>query len=423
MTSEAPLDKIKRLNLTLASSSAQAAPAMIGTLTKESNYVFMYAGDNPSQPSLSLLMRPTSLAYQHADLFPSMDMNLPEGFLLHQILERFPKKKLNKMHLLALMGDNAIGRVGYFPAEYSHAAPTRQTIDRATLLKMPLTPAMFQDLVSAYLSSGIGISGVQPKIMVPSKASLPIPDLIVKTAGKDFPGLVANEYLCLRAAQLAGIAVPGFALSDDAGLLVIDRFDIREDGGRIGFEDLAALMGLRVNDRLDNRKYVGSYQLVAETIASYSTQAAADLQAFFEQLSLSIMVKNGDAHLKNFGMLYDGKSDIHVRLSPMFDVVTTTIYKYERPGGFEDVDRTMALKLHRGKHATRSYPITRELLAFGREVCRLSHPQAIIERIGDAMAQALDVSRHDERIAPALLQSMATEWAFGLGIASEVKSR
>ncbi len=43
--------------------------------------------------------------------------------------------------------------------------------------------------------------------------------------------------------------------------------------------------------------------------------------------------RRGDAHLKNFGMLYTSPSD--VRLSPMFDVVTTTIYKYERPGGVE----------------------------------------------------------------------------------------
>lgn len=77
------------------------------------------------------------------------------------------------MHLLALMGDNAIGRVGYFLPGVRNAG-SRRTIDRAALLKTPVTEAVFRELVAAYLSSGVGISGVQPKIMVPSKTSLPI---------------------------------------------------------------------------------------------------------------------------------------------------------------------------------------------------------------------------------------------------------
>ena len=37
------------------------------------------------------------------------------------------------------------------------------------------------------------------------------------------------------------------------------------------------------------------------------------------------MVRNGDAHLKNFGVLY--RSCNEKRLAPMFDVVTTSIYR------------------------------------------------------------------------------------------------
>src|SRR4029453_11400785 len=134
-------------------------------------------------------------------------------------------------------------------------------------------------------------------------------------------------------------------------ILVIDRFDIDEHGRRLGFEDIAALMALRVHDRFSARKYHGSYESVAEVIRLLSARPAEDLRRFFAQLVLCVCVRNGDAHLKNFGMLYTGHAD--ARLAPMFDVVTTTIYKYERPGGFEDMDRTMALKWRRGrKHAS-----------------------------------------------------------------------
>lgn len=105
-------------------------------------------------------------------------------------------------------------------------------------------------MIRAYLSTGAGIAGVQPKIMVPDRATVPMPSLIVKAAGPSYPGLAANEYLCLSAARKAGIATPEFALSNDGQLLVLDRFDLihRNDGSieRLGFEDIAALAGLRV---------------------------------------------------------------------------------------------------------------------------------------------------------------------------------
>ena len=416
MTIDLIPEKIKRLAITIASE----VPAMpvSAELTKESGYTFSYLRDDFSQASVSLLLPPKQLTFSDSELFPSMDMNLPEGFLLQRIFEMFPKRKLNKMHLLAMMGDNAIGRVGYFLPD-RQAPAVRHTLSKATLLKTPFSDLLFRDLVNTYLSTGIGISGVQPKIMIPSKASLPIPDLIVKAAGAEFPGLAANEYLCLSVARIAEINVPSFELSDDGQLLVIDRFDVTEQGQRLGFEDMAALMDLRVNDRLDNRKYFGNYQYLAELIGQFSSKAALDRLAFFEQLSLSIMVRNGDAHLKNFGMLYQGKNDSSVRLSPLYDVVTTTIYKFERPGGFEDIDRTMALKLKKGRHGSRSYPTRKELLEFGRSVCGVVSPEKTLQHISDAMSQVLQNAKHDSRIDPSLYTNMAKEWAVGIALGSD----
>ena len=416
MTIDLIPEKIKRLAITIASD----VPAMpvSAELTKESGYTFSYLRDDSSQASVSLLLQPKQLTFNDSELFPSMDMNLPEGFLLQRIFEMFPKRKLNKMHLLAMMGDNAIGRVGYFLPE-RQAPVVRHTLSKATLLKTRFSDLLFRDLVNTYLSTGIGISGVQPKIMIPSKASLPIPDLIVKAAGAEFPGLAANEYLCLSVARIAEINVPSFELSDDGQLLVIDRFDVTEQGQRLGFEDMAALMDLRVNDRLDNRKYFGNYQYLAELIGQFSSKAAQDRLAFFEQLSLSIMVRNGDAHLKNFGMLYQGKNDSSVKLSPLYDVVTTTIYKFERPGGFEDIDRTMALKLKKGRRGSRSYPTRNELLEFGRSVCGVVAPEKTLQRISDAMSQVLQVAKQDSRIDPSLYTNMAKEWAVGIALGSD----
>jgi len=401
-------ERIKRLAVLVGAGDAASRS---GELLRESQYLFKYERDHPDQPAVSLLMPPTRVVYEDGDLFPSMDMNLPEGFLFQRILEMFPKRQLTKMHLLAMMGNNAIGRVGFVLPEQELPQP-RQQVDRATILRSSPSAELFRELVHAYLSTGVGISGVQPKIMVPTRASLPVPDLIVKTAGADYPGLAANEFLCLNAARIAGIAVPGFDLSDDGQILVVDRFDIASDGTRIGFEDIAALMTLRVNDRLSTRKYQGSYEAVAQVIALMSRQPARDLAAFYEQLVLSVMVRNGDAHLKNFALTYTSAQD--AALSPMFDVVTTAIYQFERPGGVLDIDRTLALKWRSGKrHASRAYPTTEELLDFGRSLCSVTKPATVVQRIADAQSQALAAARADERIPAALLERIAEQWALG----------
>lgn len=403
-------ERIKRLDVTVAGGTP--APRA-GELLRESTYLFKYDRDEPAQPPVSLLMPPTAAVYEDGDLFASMDMNLPEGYLFQRILEMFPKRRLTKMHLLALMGHNAIGRVGF--ALPGHEPPqAKQALDRESLLRATPSAELFAELVRAYLSTGIGISGVQPKIMVPSRTSMPIPDLIVKAAGADFPGLAANEFLCLCAAREAGIAVPRFDLSDDGQILVVDRFDIAEDGARIGFEDIAALMTLRVNDRLSTRKYHGSYEAVAQVVSLMSSHPAQDLRRFFEQLAFSVMVRNGDAHLKNFAMTYRDARD--ATLSPMFDVVTTSIYSFERPGGVMDHDRTLALKWRSGKHhASRTYPTTEQLVDFGRSLCSVADPLRVLQRIADAMSRTLQQARQDSRIDAALLERMAQQWSIGQG--------
>ena len=113
-----------------------------------------------------------------------------------------------------MVGTNGIGRLGF--SLHDHPAATRAVpIDRATLLVTRYTPAVFDELVRAYLSTGAGISGMQPKIMVPDRATIAVPTLIVNAASPAYPGLAANEFLCLSAARRAGIPTPTFDLSDD----------------------------------------------------------------------------------------------------------------------------------------------------------------------------------------------------------------
>lgn len=389
-----------------------------GRLAHASTFTFDYSRDDPGQPGVSLLMPASILHFDGGGaLFPAMDMNLPEGYLFLQIREFFPKQTITPMHLLALMGNNGIGRLGYRLADAP--PPTfSSVVNKADLLSSGNGPALFQELMHAYLSTGAGISGIQPKIMVPDRATVPVPTLIVKMAAERYPGLSANEFMCLSAAREAGINVAPFDLSEDGSLLVIERFDIAPDGSRLGFEDAASLMGQRVRDTLSDRKYHGSYERVVAALKLINLPDA-ELARFFEQVAFTAMVRNGDGHLKNFGVLYSGVND--VRLAPMFDVVTTSIYKYQRyDGGPELEDYTMALKLFAGPKGSKVYPSPADLLEFGRRVCGVSNPKAVIERIAQGMAQTLTQRRNDPRISKQLHGQMSSAWEPGLVLAQEI---
>jgi serine/threonine-protein kinase HipA len=406
--------------------SVSAGRKAAGELLKHSIYEFRYpavgsATSAPEPPAISLLMPPRQPTWRSGDLFPVMDQILPEGDLYLRLRSLFPKQPLTPMHLLALIGDNGVGRLGFgLPEAFEPRVGT--VVDRQSLLRRRWTPEVFDELVAAYLSTGAGIAGMQPKIMVPDRPTLPVPTLIVKAGSPAYPHLAANEYLCLSAARRAGLAVPGFELSDDAQLLVLDRFDIEPDGTRLGFEDMAALMGLRVRDVQSDRKYQGSYEAIVQLLRLLGLPASA-LAAFFEQLALSVMVRNGDAHLKNFGVLYgDGRDD--ARLSPLFDVVTTSIYRYQRwAGGPPLEDRTLALKLNVGRHASRSYPRTEELLHFGRRLCGVTKPAAVLDRIAQGMHETLAAAEGDARIPAELRSQLTAAWASGTSMALEAARR
>jgi serine/threonine-protein kinase HipA len=271
---------------------------------------------------------------------------------------------------------NILGNVG-------HVLRTGQS----ELLKQPSTSELFEFLLDAYLESGI--SGVQPKVMIPDadklseRATMLHSDLIVKASGDDYPHLSFNEFLCMTAAKNAGMLVPHFWLSDDAGLFVMERFDLANDR-QLGFEDMAVLTG-KTNTR--QAKYQGSYEGLAKAVNLFCGDEARmeSLNRLFEYVAFSIMVRNGDAHLKNFGVLYEHPASRQTaKLAPLYDVVTTSVYELSNGRGGDMTDRSMALKMNR----TKNYPSRTDLLDYAK-LCFVKNPDQVTERIADAMQMTL----------------------------------
>ena len=161
-------------------------------------------------------------------------------------------------------------------------------------------------------------------------------------------------------------------MSEDKKRLAIERFDINsETGGFLGFEDMVSLQG-----KVNERKYEGSYENIALAIRQNASPewTQQSLEEFFASLVLSMVMKNGDAHLKNFGLLYTHPESDDCRLSPIYDIVCTTVYLSK------DLP---ALSLAKQK----AWPTRKALVAFGLNICRVNDPEAVIDRITNAATE------------------------------------
>src|SRR6185437_2981757 len=269
---------------------------------------------------------------------PIFEMNLPEGVLRERLRLVFAKATgtFDEFDLLGVVGRSQVGRIRYTgQREQLQEDVPFQSVDE--ILEHRRGGDLFRYLIEKFATFS-GISGVQPKILMRDEAAFSALDgsgqrfsesyrgathIVKFWEQNEFPQLAANEYFCLEVAKACGLEVPSYRLSDDAQALVIDRFDLRSDGTYRGFEDFCVL-----NARRTDEKYRGSYEtsiMKRFTQFANSSHVGEDLERLFTLIALNCALRNGDAHLKNFGIIYDDVlGEAHV--APVYDLVTTAIY-------------------------------------------------------------------------------------------------
>jgi serine/threonine-protein kinase HipA len=347
-----------------------------GDLHKEARYSFRYRTDDRSR-ELSLTLPIRAEDYASTDLLPPFESCLPEGHIRERLTKRLLKfGKVDDMTLLEAVGGNGIGRLRFSSGEPRSSRPASEPPSLKEILSTRDSGEVFEHLLDTYIASGI--SGVQPKALVPEliKGTVVQPSVIVKATPPEYPSLAKNEFVCMEVARRAGLDVPpGFWLSDDGQLFVVSRFDIDQREGaafHLGFEDFCQLMG-----KTSNGKYEGKYENVVKAIHLFcGGNAAESSRKFFSYLAASVLLENGDAHLKNFGLIYEHPRADKPKIAPLYDVTTTSIYSV---AGSKDL--TMALKLD----GDRRYPSYDALIRFGREKCGVARPAEVIDSIAQSM--------------------------------------
>lgn len=289
-----------------------------GILAKDGT-VYDFTYQTPSE-LVSLIMPMTKLNWQSLPgvLHPTFQMNLPEGALKAKIKEYFGKvTTMDDMGLLGLIGPHMLGRIKF--GSPGIPGNKNKQIEVNDLLN-PDETDYFESLMETYALRS-GISGVQPKVLLEAmnRQTLKLENLIVKAWTEEYPELAANEYFCMRACLHAGLDVPEFYLSNDRKMFIMKRFDILEDK-YFGFEDMCSILSKSTDD-----KYEGSYEDIAKILKSAIANSSESLEQLLKALIMNHLLRNGDAHLKNFGLIYDENGN-NCRMAPIYDVVTTTVY-------------------------------------------------------------------------------------------------
>lgn len=169
-------------------------------------------------------------------------------------------------------------------------------------------------------------------------------DWIVKLPDAVYPSVPENEFNMMTLARAVGIDVPEVRLvpreelpdlpsvawpKGEGFAYAVRRFD-RSETGRIHIEDFAQARGF-----YPDQKYDGSF----ETVAAYAYRRSdlSSLTEFVRRLVYNLLIGNGDAHLKNWSLIYpDGRRP---KLSPAYDLVSTAAYFPEKE------PETLGLKL------------------------------------------------------------------------------
>lgn len=308
----------------------------IGVITRLAGDRHLFAFDeayvnDENRPTLSLSFKSssgglvTSVRPYNVRLPPFFSNLLPEGHLREYLAARAGVKPGREFFLLATLGADLPGAITTTAIEAAGAEDGRSHDDddrRAGTLAAPLR---------------FSLAGIQLKFSAIMEASggLTIPadgvggSWIVKLPSARFEGVLENEFAMMELARGIGIPVPRLklvpvgdieGLPPDAGkmkghALAVERFDRKPDGGRVHMEDFAQVFGVYPDDKYEKRSYANIAQVLA---AEAGGESAND---FVRRLVFSVLIGNGDMHLKNWSLLYpDGRRPV---LAPAYDYVST----------------------------------------------------------------------------------------------------
>ncbi len=323
---------MERLNVYLCGRLAGALERDGGTVT------FSYLSEYLSQPDAAVVSSTLPLspdAYGERDVMAFFSNLLPDEDVRRRIAEILHLSPEDTFGLLRAIGGDCAGAVAFWepgrepdasrPPEFRELSDAESADLLGSLSVRPL--GIGEDF------RGISGAGAQDKLIAclrDGKILLPLHGTpsthIFKPDIERFPQSVYNEFFCMSLSRLCGFdtARCDIVRFGDLDYYVTERYDREIRGGiaaRLHQEDFCQLLKCRPEIKYQDQ---GGPSIVdCAKLLQRLALPGSDVLSFVDRVVFNFIIGNGDAHGKNFSLLYHGKRP---RLAPAYDLICTTVY-------------------------------------------------------------------------------------------------
>lgn len=311
----------------------------VGTLcTDKGRLSFTYDEQylsNPQAEPLAYTLPLDSATYQGGVVISFFSNLLPDERIRRKIAKYLGISHENTFALLKRIGEDCAGAVALVPSEREQRA-------RATAEYKPLSEEEAHAILSALPERPLNVgtedfhisgAGAQEKLIAcvkDGKIWLPLNGTpsthIIKPGIPQFPESVFNELYCMRLSAACGLntAQCNILQVKDIPYYVTLRYDRQLQNGvwtRLHQEDFCQLLGYEPEVKYESEG--GPRLLQCFELLRRMELPAIDIIEFLRRIIFIFLIGNGDAHAKNFSILY---SDKGAHLSPAYDLLSTAVY-------------------------------------------------------------------------------------------------
>jgi len=304
--------------------------------------------DDPNRAVLGLRFEENPHARHQSKLrLPPWFSNLlPEGRLREWIAQARRTSTDREMELLAQVGHDLPGAVRVFAADQVMRVDMSGNDDASNGRGSPTDSLWSVSLAGVGLKFSMLARG--ERLAVPARGEGG--DWIVKLPDPIYPEMPRNELAMMTLAQAVGIDAPEIRLvhrdqleslpervwmGNEGYAYAVKRFDRGPKRELIHIEDMAQVRGF-----YPDAKYLGSFETIAALV--YRRRDVEALREFARRLAFNFLIGNGDAHLKNWSLIY--RDPRIPTLAPAYDLVATFLYRPPSEGAEE-----IALRFGRSK--------------------------------------------------------------------------
>ena len=292
-----------------------------------------YIASNESAPlSVSLPLNDT--IFNDSVTRPFFDGLLPEDVARAQIARILKTDTRNTFALLKGIGADCAGAISIQPANVKIQDPAKPEYryvndDEAynILGSLKIRPLYIGD--DDFRISG---SGAQDKLIaciVNNQLALPLNGTpsthIIKPNIEGYTNTTLNELFCMKLAKACGLNAPECFIKtiNDKKFYVVERYDREKNNGlwtRLHQEDFCQILNILPENKYESDggpSLASCFALLDKISVSASSKIA-----FIDLVVFNYLIGNGDAHAKNFSILY--KNNIP-ELAPCYDLMCTAI--------------------------------------------------------------------------------------------------